>query len=118
MLSSSPDWIVEEPNMSKLRAYKIVEIPRPKNELSQFARWFHQDWKLEFENFHEGATMYFESLTPERKKLLRSELSEFLEAHPGQSGKGLKRSWLRLGAAGWQRDLDIRDTLGQFVKML
>ena len=104
--------------MSKPRRHEIVKDAQPRSELSQFAAWFHQDWKFVFKNFREGTLMYFQSLTPERKKALRSELSAFLEAHQDRSREDLKRSWLQAGAQGWQANLDIRDTLGEFVKML
>jgi CdiI immunity protein len=98
--------------------HKIVQPKVQKSELHQFASWFHQDWKLLFKNFHDGAAIYFASLPPERRAKLRLELIVFLDDHREKSIEGLKRSWLKSGAQGWQADLDIRATLGEFVRML
>jgi hypothetical protein len=101
--------------MPKSPPYKIVRT-QPKSELEQFAGWFHQDWKLVFNDFYAGAEMYFATLASARKEVLREELATFLQAH--SSADALKRSWLRSGAQGWQENLDIRKTLAEFLRML
>jgi len=103
--------------MASTSEHQIVP-GRERTELEKFASWFHQDWKLVFPNFPEGARMYLSTLPRERKALLHQELSAFLAEHSDDSSSGLKQAWLRLGALGWQSDLDVRETLASFVRMM
>ena len=104
--------------MFTLDGYKIIKPARPKTELEKFASWFHQDWKLVYKDFYEGARMYASSLSTERKTALRRELSEFVETHRNTSRSVLMASWFKLGAQGWQGKFDIHNTLLDFVQIL
>ncbi len=73
-------------------------------ELEEFAKWFHQDFGVLFESIELGAETYLNTLQPERKKILISEIRQLLVDYPGKSNKGLKNAWLRLGAQWWDRE--------------
>ena len=103
--------------MPKSRPYVVI-AKESKTELQQFASWFHQDWKLMFKDFHEGARIYISTLSPERRQALRRELGDFIEASRTKSPEEIKQLWLKLGAEGWQQNLDIRQTLAEFLNML
>lgn len=104
--------------MSTLDSYTVIKPASPKTELEQFASWFHQDWKLVFSDFYDGARMYASSLSIARKAALLRELSEFVETHHNASSSALMASWLKLGAQGWERKYDIHKTLLDFVRIL
>ena len=97
--------------------YRVVPSPR-QSELQQLASWFHQDWNLVFPDFYTGLRMYLDNLPAGRRAALGSELRRFMEQNQGASAKALKRLWLRLGAQGWQANLDIRDTLDAFWRII
>ena len=90
----------------------------PKSELEQFASFFHQDWKLIFPDFHAGAEMYLSSVTNEQKYKLKEQLIQLVENHKDSDQATIKKEWLNLGAQGWQKSLNITDTLNDFVKMM
>lgn len=97
-----------------LNEYKIISRPQ-KTEFERFASWFHQDWKLFFSSFDQGAKKYIDSLPTERKCLLRDEISHFLENNSKNSNEQTKELWLQLGAQGVPKDLDLRLWLADVV---
>jgi len=74
------------------------------SELENFASWFHQDFGVIFENIEEGTEAYIGMLSPERKRVLVSELGKLLREYPGKENKGLKNAWIRLGGQWWDRE--------------
>ncbi|MBL6613166.1 MAG: hypothetical protein ISP45_04090 [Reyranella sp.] len=96
----------------------IIVPRRKKSELQQFALWFHQDWKLVFRDFNEGAELYIRGLPSKRKEILRRELSAFVLANEEHPAEMTKRAWFGLGAQAWQSNLDILPTLKRFVDLL
>jgi len=70
-------------------------------ELEKFAKWFHQDFGVIFENCEVGTKEYLSSLDENRKKTLSNDISRLLKEYPGKNNKGLKNAWLRLGAQWW-----------------
>jgi hypothetical protein len=102
--------------MDKAGTYKVVAT-EPKTPLQKFALWFHQDWYVQYPNFHEGARMYIEQLSSKEKMALASELEAFTKQHQSNTGKGAKNAWLKLGAAHWQKELEILPTLKEWAAM-
>ena len=100
--------------MEKEGTYKVVATGQ-RTPLQKFALWFHQDWYLQYPNFHEGARMYIEQLSSKEKVALANELEAFVTEHQSNTGKGAKNAWLKLGAASWQKELEILPTLQEFV---
>ena len=86
--------------------------------MQQLASWFHQDWKLVFPDFYTGLRIYLDNLLAGRRGALGIELRRFVEKNQGSSAKALKRLWLRLGAQGWQANLDIRAALDEFCRII
>jgi len=71
------------------------------SELQRFARWFHQDFGLMFNDVACGTEVYLASLSPEQKRRLLVEVGVLLESYPRKENKGLKSAWLKLGAQWW-----------------
>ena len=88
------------------------------SELEKFASWFHQDWELIFPDVREGALMYRDSLSHDRRVTLVKELQDFLNRHAGEPSGAVLKAWFRLGAEGWQRDLEISETLRRFIDVM
>lgn len=95
--------------------YSIIPSPA-KSEIEKFAMFFHQDWKLIYSDFHEGARMCIATLSADTKVVLKKELTEFLALY--ESPADLREAWLGLGAQAWQEGLDIRKGLRDFLEML
>jgi hypothetical protein len=81
------------------------------SELSQFAAWFHQDWKRAFPDFYRAVSAYLAGLSDARLSRLAVELDAFVNAHANLDESALEERWYQLGAQAWQRDLDIRAAL-------
>jgi hypothetical protein len=62
--------------------------------------------------------MYFNNISPERIKVLRQELKEFLDKYRGLKSSKVKKAWFRLGVEAWQPDLDIYMTLNDFIDLI
>jgi len=103
-------------NMATKGFHRVKPSP-PLTELQQFASWFNQDWKLLFPDFHSGALLYSKNLTQERRKALSNLLRQFLDENANKSEADLKILWLKLGAQGWQANLNIRRALEDFCRM-
>lgn len=110
---------LEETDLAMGSDTPYVVVPKKnRSELQTFASWFHQDWELVFPDFYQGAKMYIDSLSTERKKVLKSELIEFINKYIGSNSSEVKRGWLSLGAQAWQSDKDIHKTLNDFVRLM
>jgi len=103
--------------VDNIESYKVVKSEK-KSELQKFAMYFHQDWKLVFPDFYTGAEMYLSSIKTEQKVLLKNQLSDFISLHRNSSPAIVKTEWLKLGAQGWQKRLNIIDTLSEFVRLM
>jgi hypothetical protein len=103
--------------MAKKQGYRVVSSV-PFSELDQFIGSFHQDYGLEFKDFHSGAAMHVEGLSPDRRKSLRAELSAFLAKHKELPPNSLKRVWMKSGAQWCQRGIDMREALNEVVRKL
>lgn len=90
----------------------------PASELQCFARWFHQDFKLLFDNATLGAEAYIETLGQSRRQELKRELRQLLDEYRGVRGRGLEKAWFRVGAQWWDRQADLRETLGRWADNL
>ena len=88
------------------------------SELQKFARWFHQDYSLIFDDFHAGAAMYLEKLSDANRALLRSQLASFLVSHQHDTTSAVRKAWFALGAEAWDHKLDLRTTLEEFLDMM
>lgn len=106
-----------EAKMSQDRSAKAVPKAE-KSELQKFASWFHQDWDLIYPNFYEGAQMYLTSLSSRRRVKLSNELQDFLRQYGGEPSKLVLRAWFRLGAEAWPPELEIANTLHDFVRLM
>jgi hypothetical protein len=73
-------------------------------ELDKFARWFHQDFALTFENLNTGVDAYLDQISSKSKYNLSCELDSLLVEFPGKDSNGLKEAWIRLGAQWWDKD--------------
>lgn len=98
-------------------SYNIVASIE-KSELQKFASWFHQDWKIVFPDFIYGAKMYFSNLPSDRAEILSQEIIKFLNKHKKASSSEVRKAWISLGAQAWQADLDIIQTLNEFLNLL
>ncbi len=87
-------------------------------ELQKFARWFHQDHSLIFDDFRSGAEIYLESLRADRRMLLRSQLENFLVQHERATTAAMRKAWLALGAEAWDRELDVKSMLTLFLDIM
>ena len=94
-------------------------IPTPeRSEIQKFADWFFQDWYLAYPDFHTGAQMHVDSLSPERRAVLAQELREFLREHTGETPDELREAWFLMGAGAWPRDLHLADFISHFVSVM
>jgi len=64
---------------------------------------------------HEGARRYFANLTPDRSKVLRTELQAFVAQHAA-SPESLRKAWLAQGAEYWPSAVNLQDTLRIFAE--
>ena len=101
----------------EIDSYNIVASIE-KSELQKFASWFHQDWKIVFPDFICGAKMYFSNLPSDRTENLSQEIIKFLNNHKNDSSSEVRKAWISLGAQAWQADLDIIQTLNEFLNLL
>jgi hypothetical protein len=106
--------ILENSDMQDSDSFKVVQS-KDLSELQQFASWFHQDWKLLFPDFYTGTEMYLKGLSSDRQATLKRELHDFLDKNKNASEKVLFKSWLDLGAQGWDSKLEIRAALLEFA---
>ena len=81
-----------------------------------FAGFFHQDFDLLNEDAYEVARNHFSGISETRRAALRKELESLLEFR--KSKNALMNEWWRLGAGSWQKGLDLRAALNDFVDML
>jgi hypothetical protein len=86
--------------------------------LIRFASIFHQDFGFLNCDPDEMAQGFFRSLSIEEKASLRKELFELLDENPGKKQKGLHNAWLRLGAQWWDRKLDLRQSIKDWIEKL
>jgi len=97
--------------------YRVVPTPE-KSRLERFASWFHQDWKLVFSDFDEGARIYVRQLSDTERAALRQDLRDFLKANEAGDEDRLRRAWLGLGAHAAPRDRPLRDVLRGFLQII
>lgn len=98
-------------------SYNII-ASNEKSELQKFASWFHQDWKIVYPDFISGAKMYFSNLPSDRAEILSQEIIKFLNNHKKDSLSEVREAWISLGAQAWQNDLNIIQTLNDFLILL
>ena len=91
---------------------------RKGSELERFARWFHQDFRMQYPEADEFAFEYFRSLSIQRRRALGAELGSLLEQWPGRNGKGLRNAWVRLGAHWSERGPALRSRLSKWIEEL
>ncbi len=78
------------------------------SELENFAKWFHQDFGVLFQNAEEGTNEYLKIISSKQKNILSVEIKQLLKEHPGKDHKGLKNAWAKLGAQWWSnKDLPL-----------
>ena len=88
------------------------------SELQRFALTFHQDFDVEYSNYHEAAQEYISELSPARRGTLLSELREFVSTAE-QNPRRLRQQWLELGVGYWPRDPTVGlSLLSDFLEML
>jgi hypothetical protein len=97
---------------------RVVDASIKKSTLAEFASSFHQDFALIGVDPHEWGNEFIKRLSSAQRSALRDELREFLAAYPGKSAKGVRNAWVRLGATGWSRAIDLRKTINSWVKAL
>jgi hypothetical protein len=106
------------PKSNDVDNYGVLPYQGANAEINQFARWFHQDWKLVFKDFPSGVALYVDNLSAERRVLLAGELRQFLDEHDGLSAEALRKKWLDLGAQAWPRGLDIWIELEAYRRLI
>jgi hypothetical protein len=80
--------------------------------LERFARWFHQDFALQFASHCEGADVYVGGISADERAELAAALRTLLAEFPGDKGHGLRNAFLRLGAGSAPRKgRDVRTLL-------
>ena len=97
---------------------RVVDPSLKKSALAEFASSFHQDFALIRVDPREWGNEFIKRLSSAQRSALRGELLEFSAAYPGKSAKGVRSSWVRLGATGWPRAIDLRKTINSWVKAL
>jgi len=96
---------------------KVIAILEP-SELQKFALTFHQDFDVEYSNYHEAAQEYISELSPARRGTLLSELREFVSSAE-QDPRRLRQQWLELGVGYCPRDPTVGlSLLAIFLEML
>jgi hypothetical protein len=97
-----------------------VIVPKygSESELERFVKIFHQDFGLMNCAPDEMAHGFFRSLSSKEKASLRKELIELLNENPGKKQKGLRNAWLRLGAQCWDRKLNLRLSIENWIAKL
>lgn len=88
----------------------------PRTELQILASFFHQDFFILGGNAYDFAKAHFSGISSARKAVLKEELLALLAFR--KSKKALQNEWFRLGAGSWQKELDLRVVLHDFVGML
>lgn len=83
--------------------------------LKRFVRFFHQDFGLLNCDPDEIALGFFRLLSIEEKVSLKKGFLELLDENPGKKQKGLRKAWLRLGAQWWDRKLDLRKSIEDWI---
>lgn len=106
--------------MGKQNESITILVPKYGDEtvLERFVSVFHQDFELFDRSPDEIATGVFRSLSVEEKVSLKNELIELLDKNPGKKQKGLLNSWFRLGAQWWDKRLDLRQSIENWVSKL
>jgi hypothetical protein len=107
-------------NMNKQSDSITVIDPKYGSEtvLKRFVRIFHQDFGLLNCDADEMALGFFRSLSIEEKASLKKDFLELLDEYPGKKQKGLRNAWLRLGAQWWDRKLDLRQSIEDWITKL
>ena len=97
---------------------RVVATSNKNSALADLASWFHQDFKLMGIEADQWGKEFIKPLSTGERRALRVELLELATAYPGKSGKGLRNAWIRLGAAGWPRSANLRETMDSWIKAL
>jgi hypothetical protein len=71
--------------------------------LERFARWFHQDFAVQFASHRDGADAYVAGISAGERAELAAALRALLAEFPGGKGHGLRNAFLRLGAGSAPR---------------
>jgi hypothetical protein len=86
--------------------------------LEALAHRFHQDFKVMGVDPDQWGKTFMKALSTGERHALRVELLKFLAAYPGASTKGIRHAWVRLGAEGWPRSANLRQTIESWIKTL
>lgn len=61
---------------------------------------------------------FFRTLSIEEKASLKNEFLDLLDDYPGKKQKGLRNAWFRLGAQWWDKKLDLRLSIEEWITKL
>ncbi len=88
------------------------------SEIEDFASFFHQDFDLMGKDPNEYAHDIFNGLSKKQKSSLRESFIQLLDENSGKKQKGLLNSWRRLGAVWWDKKIDLRATMQNWINCL
>ena len=97
---------------------RVVASSNKHSPIANLASWFHQDFELMGMEPEEWGKEFIKSLSVDQRRTLKVEWLELKAAYPGKSGKGLRNVWIRLGAQGWPRSANLRDTIQLWIEAL
>jgi len=95
-----------------------VSFDGSRSVIEDFASFFHRDFDLMEKHPNEFAQEVFNSLSKKQKSSLRKSLIQLLEENYGKKQKGLLNSWRRLGAEWWDKKIDLKATIQNWINYL
>jgi hypothetical protein len=97
---------------------QVVATTSKQSALANLASSFHQDFILTGVAPEQWGKQFIKRLSIGQRRVLRVELLEFLGTYPGASAKGIRNAWVGLGADGWPRSANLRETMALWIKAL
>jgi|GEM_PF-4484024 len=68
------------------------------SKLTDFAAWFHQDFRVLHGSFDEGVNEFLSGLSDSKRAAFKLELLEFVEINEQTNSNSLKKKWQKMGA--------------------
>ena len=89
-----------------------------RSEIEDFASFFHRDFDLMEKDPNKYAQDIFNALSKKQKTSLHKSFIQLLEENTGKKQKGLLNAWCRLGAEWWDKKIDLRASIQNWINYL